>query len=122
MLASAIFLVGGNDLILVLAWVLMGINDATGIAWSAQEVELVNPDQRSRITAMSHGAFNALAVPASILGGFLWDNVSPLAPFIVMILIDGCLRMPIIQFFVPESDRHAAEAGADSDQSFSIDF
>jgi MFS family permease len=120
--ASAIFLVGGNDLILVLAWVLMGVNDATGIAWSAEEVELVNPDQRSRITAMSHGAFNALAVPASILGGFLWDNVSPLAPFIVMILIDGCLRMPIIHFFVPESDWHAAEAGADPDQSFSMDF
>jgi len=41
-----------------------------------------------------------MAVPASILGGFLWDNVSPMYPFIIMIRIDGLVRMPIIHFFV----------------------
>ena len=118
--ATAIFLVGGGDVVLVFAWILMGVNDATGIAWSAEEVELVTADQRSRMTAMSQGAFNALAVPASILGGFLWDNVNPLAPFIVMALIDGCIRMPIIYFFVPESYKKTAEMDGDS-EGFSME-
>ncbi|KON31504.1 hypothetical protein AC482_00500 [miscellaneous Crenarchaeota group-15 archaeon DG-45] len=120
-LATAMFLAGGGGLILILSWVLMGVNDATGIAWSAEEVELVRPDQRSRMTAMSHGAFNALAVPASILGGFLWDNVSPLYPFILMVLVDGLMRMPIIYYHVPESNKHSAEADAELDQGFSTD-
>ncbi len=100
---TAIFLIWRSDPLLILAWVLMGINDSTGIAWSAEEAELVPPGQRSRMTALSHGAFNALAVPASILGGYLYDFVSPLAPFVVMVLIDGLVRMPIIHILVPES-------------------
>ena len=47
-------------------------------------------------------AFNALAVPASILGGWLWDTVGHMAPFIVMAVIDGLVRMPIVYAYVPE--------------------
>jgi len=102
--ATAIFLlIGKNPVALILAWVLMGIGDSTGVAWQAQEAELVNHSQRARMTALSVAAFNALAVPASILGGWLWDGVSPLAPFVVMALIDGLIRMPIIYLYVPES-------------------
>jgi len=101
--ATVVFLFSGGGWTLIPAWVLMGVNDATGIAWSAQECELVQENQRARMTALSNAAFNALAVPASILGGFLWDSVSPVAPFLVMVLIDGGIRMPIVQRFVPES-------------------
>jgi MFS family permease len=98
-----VFLSGGNLPQLILAWILMGINDSTNIAWSAEEAELVPPSQRSRISALSHGAFNALAVPASLLGGYLYDFINPLTPFLVMIIIDGLIRMPIIYLRVPES-------------------
>jgi MFS family permease len=102
--ATAIFLlIGNNPVALILAWVLMGIGDSTGVAWQAQEAELVYHSQRARMTALSVAAFNALAVPASILGGWLWDSVSHLAPFVVMVLIDGLVRMPIIYLYVPES-------------------
>jgi MFS family permease len=101
--ATAIFLLlGGRDVFLIAAWVLMGLSDATGVAWSAEEAELVNHNQRARMTAMSVAAFNLLAVPASILGGWLWDSVSPLAPFVVMAFVDGLLRMPIVYLYVPE--------------------
>jgi MFS family permease len=102
--ATVIFiLLGKNPVALILAWVLMGISDSTGVAWQAQEAELVYHNQRGRMTALSVAAFNALAVPASILGGWLWDSVSHLAPFVVMALIDGLVRMPIIYLYVPES-------------------
>jgi len=102
--STAIFLLlGKSPVALVLAWVLMGIGDSTGVAWQAQEAEMVNHSQRARMTALSVAAFNALAVPASILGGWLWDSVSHLAPFVVMALIDGLVRMPIIYLYVPDS-------------------
>ena len=81
----------------------MGFSDSTGVAWQAQEAELVNHTQRARMTALSVSAFNLLAVPASVLGGWLWDSVNPLAPFIVMVIIDGCIRMPIVYKYVPDS-------------------
>jgi len=101
--ATAIFLlIGGNEVFLVAAWVLMGLSDTTGVAWQAEEAELVNHNQRARMTAMSVAAFNLLAVPASILGGWLWDSVSKLAPFVVMAIVDGLIRMPIVYLYVPE--------------------
>lgn len=81
----------------------MGFSDSTGVAWQAQEAELVNHTQRARMTALSVSAFNLLAIPASILGGWLWDSISPFAPFVVMAIIDGFIRMPIVYKYVPDS-------------------
>ena len=102
-LAGVIFLWGGGGLVLLLAWVLMGVNDATSVAWQAKEVELVGSEQRARMTALSMGAFHLLAVPASLLGGYLWDEIGYLAPFIFMILGDGLIRMPMIIKNIPEA-------------------
>ena len=101
--AIIFMVIGSNPLFLVVAWVMMGLSDSTGVAWQDEEAELVYPHQRGRMTAMSVAAFNLLAVPGSILGGWLWDSVSPLAPFVVMTLVDGLIRMPIVYAFVPES-------------------
>ena len=65
------------------------------------------------MTALSVSAFNLLAVPASVLGGWLWDSVNPIAPFIVMAVIDGCIRMPIVYKYVPDSKSIKAEAEPD---------
>ena len=117
-IATIIFLVlGKQDIYLIIAWVLMGLSDSTGVAWQAQEAELVNHTQRARMTALSVSAFNLLAVPASILGGWLWDSINPLAPFIVMAVVDGCIRMPIVYKYVPDSKSLDIEAEPD-DASF----
>ena len=69
--ATIIFLtLGRYGFFLVIAWILMGLSDSTGVAWQAQEAELVNHTQRARMTALSVSAFNLLAVPASVLGGW----------------------------------------------------
>jgi MFS family permease len=102
--ATGLLLVSNGEWLLILAWVLMGASDATGVAWQAEEVELVHRNQRSRMTALSVGSFNLLAVPSSILGGYLWDNVNPMAPFIVMTIIDGLIRMPAIYYRIPEGN------------------
>jgi MFS family permease len=103
-LSTIIFLFfGGNKWILFMSWIFMGLTDTTGIAWQAQEAELVDVQERARIMGLSVAAFNLLAVPASAFGGWLWDNVGAFAPFIVMMFFDGLIRMPIIYRYVPES-------------------
>ena len=103
-IATIIFLVLGSfEIYLILAWVLMGVTDSTNVAWQAQEVELVNHTQRARMTALSVSAFNLLAVPASVLGRWLWDSINPLAPFIIMFIVDGFIRMPIVYKYIPDS-------------------
>jgi MFS family permease len=107
--ASIFMILGKNHWILLFAWILMGVSDATGVAWQAQEAELVNVHQRARIKALSVAAFNLLAVPSSIIGGWLWDSVGKYAPFLIMVIIDGMIRMPIIYKYVPESKLLAPE-------------
>ena len=104
-IGTALFLLSPADWVLIIAWILMGANDSTNVAWQAEEVELVKRGQRARMTALSVGSFNLLAVPASILGGYLWDFVNPIAPFAIMVIIDGCVRMPFIYFRIPESKK-----------------
>lgn len=109
-LATIVFLtLGQREIFIILAWILMGLTDSTNVAWQAQEVELVNYTQRARMTALSVSAFNLLAVPASVFGGWLWDKVNPLAPFIVMLIIDGLVRMPMVYNYVPDSKLLAHE-------------
>ncbi len=113
-IATIIFLVlGHNEVFLIIAWILMGLSDSTGVAWQAQEAELVSHVQRARMTALSVSAFNLLAVPASVLGGWLWDSVNPLAPFIVMAIVDGFIRMPIVYKYVPDSKSLTTEQEPD---------
>jgi predicted MFS family arabinose efflux permease len=102
-ISTIIFLWGGGGLMLLLAWVLMGVNDATAVAWQAKEVELVGNQLRARMVALNMAAFHILAVPASLLGGYLWDEIGYLAPFLFMMVVDGLVRMPIISKYIPEA-------------------
>jgi MFS family permease len=102
-ISTIIFLWGGGGLMLLLSWVLMGINDATAVAWQAKEVELVGNQLRARMVALNMAAFHILAVPASLLGGYLWDKIGYLMPFLFMMIVDGLVRMPIISKYIPEA-------------------
>ena len=67
------------------------------------------------------GRYRVMAVPAFILGGFLWDSMSPMYPLIIMIWIDGLDRMPIIHFLVPESSKTPSEEDGGVYEGFSLD-
>jgi MFS family permease len=86
-------------------WILMGVSDSAMVAWAVQTDEMVPMSYRSRFNALDQASFNLLSAPAAILGGFLWESVTPMMPFLLMILIDAGIRMPLIYFLVPESKR-----------------
>jgi MFS family permease len=90
---------------LIGTWIVMGISDSAMVAWTVQTDEMVPMSYRSRFNALDQASFNLLSAPAAILGGFLWENVTPMMPFLLMILIDAGVRMPLIYFLVPEGKR-----------------
>ena len=89
----------------IVIWIVMGVSDSAMVAWTVQTEEMVPMSYRSRFNALDQASFNLLSAPAAILGGFLWESVTPTMPFLLMILIDAGVRMPLIYFLVPESKR-----------------
>jgi MFS family permease len=104
--AVVIFLYSsGNPTVMIGSWAIWGISNACFVAWDIQMVEMVPNSFRARWVAMDHSAFHLLSIPAAILGGYLWETLGPISPFLLMIIIDGGLRMPMIYFGVPETIR-----------------
>lgn len=106
--AIGIFLLStGDPGVMIVSWAIWGVSNACFVAWEAHMVEMVPNSHRARWVAMDHSAFNLLSVPAAILGGYLWETHGPIFPFLLMIIVDGGLRMPMIHFGVPEISNKA---------------
>jgi MFS family permease len=104
--AVGIFLLSSGDPgIMIGSWAIWGVSNACFVAWDAQMVEMVSNSSRGRWVALDHSAFNLLSIPAAILGGYLWETLGPISPFLLMLIVDGGLRMPMIYFGVPETAR-----------------
>lgn len=88
---------------LLLAWGLRGVIMGSN-AWMAMSMELVPPEYRGRWTGLNSLLQNLLRVPAMLLGGYLYQNIDPGLVFIIPILVDSLIRMPILST-VPETLR-----------------
>jgi len=83
-----------NYLLLVAA--LRGIAWGAMSAWSSLRMELVESSFRgiwSGIIGMLRGLARA---PASLIGGLLWTLVSPSAPFVMLVVVDSIVRLPLV--------------------------
>jgi MFS family permease len=90
---------------LIIAWAIGGIQTG-GMGWSTMIVEMVPADQRGRWGGISQ-FFNGIAmIPASILGGLLWTTLNPELPFIVFIIVDLLISMPLLAS-IPETLKYA---------------
>jgi MFS family permease len=52
-----------------------------GSAWLALVVDIVPSQQRGKVMGLIATVAGALSFPGAWIGGLLWDNVSPSAPF-----------------------------------------
>jgi cytidylate kinase len=63
----------------------------------------VIPDElQSEWEATRDFLWRAMAIPASIFGGLLW-NVDPRLPFVCAFLVDGLVRFPVLIRLIPET-------------------
>lgn len=86
----------------LLAWMLDAVGTSSGPAWSAAQTEVMPDDLQGRWNALLSFLWRVTAVPASLIGGFLW-NIDPRLPFIIALAVDGLVRYPILIRHVPET-------------------
>ncbi|MGB9760327.1 MAG: MFS transporter [Thermoproteota archaeon] len=65
----------------------------------AFEAELVNSDERGKLRGLLSVFKSLFSIPAPLIGGFLWSNISPRAPYYVVSLLE-VLYILIFAFLV----------------------
>ena len=108
-LCIGLLLLGGTlkewawaSLIPLLAWVFRAVGDASGPSWTAASTEVIPEDLQSEWEATRDFLWRTMAIPATLVGGFLW-NVDPRLPFMLPLLVDGLVRFPVLIYMIPET-------------------
>lgn len=86
----------------LLAWIMRAIGESSSPSWTAASTEVIPEELQSEWEATRDFLWRVMAIPASVLGGFLW-NMDTRLPFAVAILVDGLIRFPLLIFLVPET-------------------
>jgi MFS family permease len=72
-----------------------------GPAWQALVADIIPPDRRGRIMGLMGTLIGLLSLPATWVGGYLYDFVNPMAPFYTSFGL-GIVAILIFVFFVNE--------------------
>ena len=101
--ASNLFLAfAPSSTALVLSAVLLAFYSISSGATSAMTLELVPLEQQGRWGGLL-GLFTGLVtIPAPIIGGLIWRELGPIYVFVIPILFDLFLRVPLLAT-VPET-------------------
>jgi len=94
--------ISDRKLLPLVAWILRAFGDSSAPAWTAVSTEIIPEELQSEWEATKDFLWRAMSIPASIVGGLLW-NIDPRLPFIFALAVDGLLRFPVLIFRVPET-------------------
>ena len=85
----------GAPWVLVLAWGCRGVM-MSAQAFNTMSMEMVPPEYRGRWTGFVSLFQNLLRVPSILLGGYIYQNIDPALVFILPLLVDILVRMPLL--------------------------
>jgi MFS family permease len=80
---------------LLLAWSCRGVMMSSR-SWMTMSMEMVPQKFRGRWTGFLSLLSNAIRVPAMLLGGYLYESGNPELVFIIPVLVDLFVRMPML--------------------------
>ena len=108
-LCIIILLIGGTfrdqtltPLIPLIAWIFRAIGSSSGPSWTAASTEVIPEELQSGWEATRDFLWRSMAIPAALVGGFLW-KIDPRLPFIMALFVDGFVRLPILIYKIPET-------------------
>jgi MFS family permease len=101
-LANIFLIIAPSPRWLLLAGFLMGFRMIATFSYGSMTPELVPSDCLGRWRGILGFVTGLAAIPAPIIGGYLWERLSPEWVFITITLIDILLRLPIL-YSVPET-------------------
>ena len=96
----------GMSWLLLLAWLMRGVMMSSS-AWTAMSMEMVPQEYRGRWTGFNSLFQSLLRVPAMLIGGYLYESVNPLLVFLIPVLVDSLVRVPIL-ITIPETLRRSS--------------
>jgi MFS family permease len=85
----------GTSWMLLLAWCCRGVMMSSR-SWMTMSMEMVPQKYRGRWTGFLSLLQNAIRVPAMLIGGYLYESGNPEIVFIIPIVVDLCVRMPLL--------------------------
>lgn len=94
---------------LIVGWFFRGVGMSSS-AYNTLAMELVPKEHRGRWLGITNAFSSLIRIPAPLLGGFLYEEVNPSLVFVVSLLADMLLRMPLLAFKVPETRKRGVES------------
>ena len=104
------FILATEEWVLILAYALMGVADGSTSVWTVIRMELVPSDSRAVMASLNNFVFYFPIILSALIGGVLY-SIWPKIIFILCLLIDAGLRMPLVAFWVPETSKNHRKAG-----------
>jgi len=86
----------------IVAWALLALGESSGPAWTAAATEVMPPEVQGKWDAFRNFLSYAIAIPAGLAGGLLWD-IDRRLPFAFALVVDGVFRFPALARMVPET-------------------
>jgi len=113
--ASSLLLISSaHPVTLILAGCLQGCYMVAMVASGAIGAELVPADQMGRWQGMLGLSRGLISAPVPILGGIIWEHIGPSYVFVALIIVDICIRIPLL-IGMPETLRQPFnQKGTDS--------
>ncbi len=103
--ASCILLIlARSDVAFVAAGILQGSFFVCGVIVAAFGFELVEPEYMGRWIGVVGFFQMSTAAVVTLLSGIVWDRIGPQYVFLIPIVLDICIRMPLLSR-IPESRR-----------------
>jgi len=81
---------------IILGWALRGTFQPSLSILAAYRNELVPPSERGKWMGIRELLRGIFRIPAPLIGGLLYSQVSPLAPFLFHMFVDVFLRIPLL--------------------------
>jgi len=97
-----LLVVAPNPMWLIVAWTFRGVGMASS-AWETLGMELVPSGQRGRWLGISNTLSSLFRIPAPIIGGILYRGLNPSLIFLIPLILDMGIRIPILALRVPET-------------------
>ncbi|MFP3951809.1 MAG: MFS transporter [Candidatus Bathyarchaeia archaeon] len=95
---------------LIVGWLFRGIGMSSS-AYNTLAMELVPKEHRGRWLGITNAFSSLVRIPAPLLGGFLYEDINPSLVFVVSLLADMLIRMPLLALKVPETRERVEVAG-----------
>lgn len=108
-ISNLLYVFSPSNEILLIAAFLNGFQLISMVVQNAMTAELIPPEYMGRWIGLLGLFIGLIDIPAPIIGGLIWENIGPEFIFIIPIIIDILIRLPLL-YTMPETVMRARQS------------